>query len=496
MRALLSVSDKTGLIEFARGLVARGFELVASGGTARTLSEAGIPVTPVEALTGFPEALGGRVKTLHPAIHAGILAREDQLGELERLGLFPFDLVAVNLYPFEAAVKAGLPEPAVLEEIDIGGPTLVRAAAKNFSRVWVVVDPADYPRVLAALDAEEGAAFRRELARKAFLHTAAYDAAIAGWFQQDEAFPEKKILVLERKSALRYGENPHQPAALYAERGAAGPVVGARVLQGKPMSYNNYADAEAAWRLVYEFEEPAVAAIKHQMPSGVGVGATPAEAYAEAYAADPVSIFGGVVAFNREVDEAAAEAIGNLFLEIVIAPGFSEGVRARLARKKNLRLVEAPPPLAPRVEYRGLWGGFLAQAPDLGLFDRLEVVTQASLDPALLPALRLGLAAVKHARSNAIVVAGEKRTLGIGQGQTSRIDAARIALEKAGAAARGAVLASDAFFPFDDVVRLAAKHGIAAIVQPGGSKRDADSIAAADEAGIAMAFTGVRHFRH
>ena len=496
MRALLSVFDKAGLVEFARGLAGLGFELVASGGTAQALRDAGLGVTPVEALTGFPEALGGRVKTLHPAIHAGILARPDQLEELGGLGLAPFEVVAVNLYPFERAVAEGRPEPEAIEAIDIGGPALLRAAAKNFARVYAVCDPADYPRVLAALAGGGDAGLRRELAVKAFARTAAYDAAIAAWLGREEAFPERRVLVLERAGRLRYGENPHQAAALYRVRGEEGPLLSARVLQGKPMSYNNYADAEAAWRLVFEFEQPAAAAIKHQMPSGVGLGAGPAEAYARAYAADPVSIFGGIVAFNRPVDGAAAEAIGNLFLEVVLAPGFTEEARERLARKRNLRLLEVPAPPRPGLGYRQLAGGFLVQEEDRGVFAEVRPVTERRPGDEELRALAFAMAVAKHARSNAIVVANGERTLGIGQGQTSRVDAARIALEKAGEAARGAVLASDGFFPFDDVVRLAGAYGVAAIAQPGGSKRDADSIAAANELGIAMVLTGLRHFRH
>ncbi len=496
MRALLSVYDKSGLVPFAKGLADLGVELWGSGGTAKALREAGLEVRELSELTGFAALLGGRVKTLHPAVFAGVLAREDQLGELAGAGFFPFDLVAVNLYPFEATVRSGAGEPEVLEQIDIGGPALLRAAAKNHPRVYAVSDPADYPRVLEALKAGGDPGLRRELAAKAFAHTAAYDAAIADWFAREEAFPERKILVLEREARLRYGENPHQPAALYRVRGGAGPILFARVLQGKPMSYNNYADAEAAWRLVSEFEVPAAVAVKHQMPSGVGLGESPAEAYARAYAADPVSIFGGIVAFNRVVDERAAEAIGNLFLEVVLAPGFSEGARARFARKKNLRLLEVPAPHRVGLEYRHLAGGFLAQAGDEGVFDEVRVVTEEAPSEAELRALRFAMTVAKHARSNAIVVANAVRTLGIGQGQTSRVDAARIALERAGDAARGAVLASDGFFPFDDVVRLAAEYGIAAIAQPGGSKRDADSIQAANEAGIRMVFTGLRHFRH
>jgi len=495
VRALLSVYDKTGLVEFAEGLARLGVELWASGGTAKTLREAGVPVHEISELTGVPELLGGRVKTLHPAVFAGVLAREDQIMELAEEGYLPFDLVAVNLYPFEKVAASGAPEAEVLENIDIGGPALLRAAAKNYPRVWAVSDPADYPRVLKALEFGDGEGLRRELAAKAFAHTAAYDAAIAGWFAKGERFPERRILVLEKEGELRYGENPHQPAALYRLRGGA-VFGGARVLQGKAMSYNNYADAEAAWRLVSEFAEPAVAAIKHQMPSGVGVGESPAEAYARAYAADPVSIFGGIVAFNRPVDRAAAEAIGNLFLEVIVAPGFTEEARELFARKKNLRLIEMPGPIPKELAYKKLPGGFLVQEEDDGIFGEVRVVTERAPSEAEMHALRLAMAAAKHARSNAIVVANGKRTLGIGQGQTSRVDAARIALERAGEAAKGAVLASDGFFPFDDVVRLAAEHGIAAIAQPGGSKRDADSIQAANEAGISMIFTGLRHFRH
>ena len=495
MRALLSLHDKTGVQEFAEGLVRLGFELWASGGTARALREAGIPVRELAELTGVPELLGGRVKTLHPAVHAGVLAREDQLSELEEKGYLPFDLVAVNLYPFEQVAASGAPEAEVLENIDIGGPALLRAAAKNFPRVWAVSDPADYPRVLQALEFGGGETLRHELAAKAFAHTAAYDAAVAEWFGREEGFPERRILVLEKEGELRYGENPHQPAALYRLRGDA-VLQGARVLRGKAMSFNNYADAEAAWRLVSEFEEPAVAAVKHQMPSGLGVGESAAEAYARAYAADPVSIYGGVVAFNREVDLAAAEAIGNLFLEIVLAPGFTSEARARFRQKKNLRLIELPGPYRPGLEYRQVAGGFLVQEGNAALFDEVKVVTDRAPSEAEMRALRLAMAVAKHARSNAIVVASGKRTLGIGQGQTSRVDAARIALERAGEAAEGAVLASDGFFPFDDVVRLAAEYGVAAIAQPGGSKRDADSIQAANEAGISMVFTGLRHFRH
>ncbi len=474
-----------------------GFELVASGNTARVLREAGVRVREVSELTGFPEILSGRVKTLHPRVHAGILAREDQLGELQAMDLPVFDLVVVNLYPFEDAVAKDLPEAEVLEQIDIGGPTLVRAAAKNYPRVLVVVDPDDYDEVVARYrDGRVDLDFRRRFAWKAFAHTAAYDAAIAEWLNANGPFPERKIVVLDRIRPLRYGENPHQAAALYRVRGESGGLIEAEVLQGKAMSYNNYADAEAAWRLVREFDQPAAVALKHQMPCGVGVGADLAEAYARAYAADPVSIFGGIVAFNRPVDARVAEAIGGLFLEVIVAPGYSEAARARLAKKKNLRLIQVPEAQRLPLHFQRLTGGMLLQTPDEGIWDEVRVVTKRSPSPEETEALRLAMAVVKHARSNAIVVAKAGQTLGIGQGQTSRIEAARIALNQAGEGARGAVLASDAFFPFDDVVRLAGQFGISAIVQPGGSKRDADSIAAADELGIAMIFTGVRHFKH
>ncbi|WP_456476025.1 bifunctional phosphoribosylaminoimidazolecarboxamide formyltransferase/IMP cyclohydrolase [Oceanithermus sp.] len=504
MRALLSVSDKRGLVEFARGLAELGFELVSTGGTARALEEAGLVVTPVERVTGFPEVLGGRVKTLHPRVHAGVLARADQLGELEALGVEPFDLVAVNLYPFESAVAGGADERAALEQIDIGGPTLLRAAAKNHPRVWAVARPEDYPEVLRALAEESPEAQRRlreRLAARAFAHTAAYDAAIAAWFAErlEGRFPERHLLVLERRASLRYGENPHQEAALYAVRGETGPLLEARQLQGKPMSFNNYGDAEAAWNLVSAYDEPAAVAVKHQNPCGVAVAPTLAEAFQKAHDADPVSIFGGIVALNRPVDVATAEKLAPLFLEVLLAPGYAPEALELLARKKNLRVLEVPTFAAgDYLDLRRIRGGVLVQDADVAPLDlsRAEVVTRRAPTEAEWADLRFAWPVVRALRSNAIAVARDGQTLGAGMGQTSRIEAARHALDQAGEGARGAVLASDAFFPFDDVVRLAAERGVRAIVQPGGSKRDADSIAAADEAGIAMVFTHQRVFRH
>jgi len=503
MRAIISVSDKTGLVDFARGLSELGFELVSTGGTARALQEAGLKVVPVSAVTGFPEVLAGRVKTLHPKIHAGVLAREDQLEELAELGVAPFDLVAVNLYPFEQTVAAGSSPEEVVEQIDIGGPTLLRAAAKNHKRVWVVADPADYEVVLEGLrlGPQEAALLREKLAARAFAHTAAYDAAIAGWFANrlEVHFPERKVMVLEKRADLRYGENPHQRAALYGVRGEAGPLLEAEQLQGKPMSFNNYGDAEAAWNLVSAFEEPAAVAVKHQNPCGVAVAETIAEAFQKAHDADPVSIFGGIVALNRPLDLATAEKLAPIFLEVLLAPDYQDEALGVLARKKNLRVLRVPALASGDYQdMRRVRGGLLVQDADVVPLDeeKLRVVTKRAPTEAEWRDLRFAWKVVRALRSNAITVVKGGQTLGSGMGQTSRIDAARHALDHAGEAARGAVMASDAFFPFDDVVKLAAERGVRAIIQPGGSKRDADSIAAADEAGIAMVFTGLRVFRH
>ncbi|AFV75997.1 phosphoribosylaminoimidazolecarboxamide formyltransferase/IMP cyclohydrolase [Thermus oshimai JL-2] len=496
MKALLSVSDKRGLVDFARGLLELGFGLLATGGTYRALKEAGLPVTYISDFTGFPEVLEGRVKTLHPKVHAGLLARPDQEEELKALGFERIALLAVNLYPFRETVARGASFEEALEQIDIGGPAMLRAAAKNHRAVLPVCDPEDYPAVLEALREGPTPEFRRALARKAFAHTAAYDAAIAEWLA-GEKFPEEKFFVLKRVSPLRYGENPHQEAALYRVEGEEGPLLQAQVLQGKAMSFNNYLDAEAAWNLVSEFEAPACVAVKHQNPCGVALGEGPLEAYQRAYAADPVSIFGGIVAFNREVDGATARAMGEVFLEVVLAPGFSEEALAVFSKKKNLRLLKVPAPArGPYLDLRRLRGGVLLQDADTEDPMVPKVVTAKAPSEAEWQDLLFAWKVVKHVRSNAIVVAKGGVTLGIGVGQTNRLQAARHALEAAGEGAKGAVLASDAFFPFDDVVRLAGQYGVSAIIQPGGSVRDEDSIRAADELGIAMVFTGVRHFKH
>ncbi len=481
---------------FAEGLLRLGFGLLATGGTYRALKEAGLPVTYISDFTGFPEVLEGRVKTLHPKVHAGLLARPDQEEELRALGFDRIALLAVNLYPFRETVAKGASFAEALEQIDIGGPAMLRAAAKNHGAVLPVCDPEDYPRVLEALEEGPSPEFRRELARKAFAHTAAYDAAIAEWLAA-EKFPPEKFLVLRRESPLRYGENPHQEAALYRVERERGPLLEAQVLQGKAMSFNNYLDAEAAWNLVSEFAEPACVAIKHQNPCGVALGEGPLQAYRKAYEADPVSIFGGIVAFNRPVDGATAEAMKEVFLEVVLAPDFTPEALALFSRRKNLRLLRVPlPAQGPYLDLRRMRGGVLLQ--DADTLDPItpEVVTQEAPSEAEWQDLLFAWKVVKHVRSNAIVVAKEGQTLGIGVGQTNRYAAAKHALKTAKEKAKGAVLASDAFFPFDDVVRLAAEFGIRAIIQPGGSVRDEDSIRAADELGLAMVFTGVRHFRH
>lgn len=510
-RALLSVSDKTGLVEFARGLVDLGWELISTGGTAQTLTEAGLPVTPVAAVTGFPEILDGRVKTLHPRIHGGILARPtpEHREQLQEQGIRPIDLVVVNLYPFrETIARPGVTPEEAIEKIDIGGPAMVRAAAKNHERVTVVVDPASYSGVLAELR-EQGAvspATRRRLAAAAFAHTAAYDAAIAAYFQRlirpEESFPANFILNGEKVQDLRYGENPHQGAAFYRlPSPPPGSLAGARQLQGKELSYNNLMDLDAAWNLACDFKEPVVAIIKHTNPCGVARAATPAAAYRLAYAADPVSAFGGIVACNRPVDGEMAGAMAEIFLEAVIAPFFTPEALAILKSKPNLRLLAAGEKAGYRTqEYqvRPVSGGFLVQEPDYHILDpeHLKVVTTRKPEAGEMEDLRFAWQVVKHVKSNAIVVAKDSVTLGVGAGQMNRVGAARIALEQAGARAKGAVLASDAFFPFSDTVEQAAAAGIAAIIQPGGSIRDEESIKAADAAGIAMVFTGVRHFRH
>ncbi len=512
-RALLSVSDKTGLVDFARGLSALGIELVASGGTAGTLREAGLAVTDVEALTGSPEMLGGRVKTLHPRVHGGILARRDlasDLADLERHALLPIDLVVVNLYPFEqTAARPGVGLAEAIEQIDIGGPSMIRSAAKNQAFVGVVVDPADYGAVLAELG-EPGCALadetRARLALAAFGRTARYDAAIHAWLAArsgagEEALPARVQLDLPRARALRYGENPHQKAALYGRF-----LEIAEPLHGKELSYNNLLDVHAALALILEFdpaEGAAVAILKHNTPCGVGAAGAPLEAWRRAFAADPDSPFGGIVVCNRPFDLELAREVDQLFTEVLVAPGFDAPALELLKRKKARRLLRFHPERVPRGELdaRRVFGGLLVQEPDLADADLAgsQVATARKPDDAELRALAFAWKVAKHVKSNAVVFAAEGRTLAIGGGATSRVDAILQAVAKAGRVGidlAGSALASDAFFPFPDGLEAAAGAGARAVVQPGGSLRDAEVIAAADRLGVAMLLTGVRHFRH
>lgn len=501
-RALISVYDKRGLADFARALAEMGVQLISTGGTARCLEEAGLPVTPVRDVTGSPEMLGGRVKTLHPRIHGGILARRDdsqQLKELEELGIGLIDMVVVNLYPFgQTVADPGCTMERALENIDIGGPTMLRAAAKNFPAVIPVCSPRDYQEVADLLrrEGDLSQSFRQRLAAKAFAHTAAYDAAITGWLQKEEPLPEQLALVLELGSHLRYGENPHQEAALYKLPAQPDSLAWGQPLQGKELSYNNYNDADAAFALVSEFETAAAVAVKHAVPCGVGLGTSPAQAFARARQADPVSIFGGIIAFNRPVDEETALLLKEIFLEVVIAPGFTPEARGVLAAKKNLRLLVCPNRRPQGWVLRSISGGVLVQQADAGGLSHWQAAGSIQPPPGWEEDGRLAWLTAKYAKSNAIVVSKGSMTLGIGSGCTSRIDAANIALGAAGEKARGAVMASDGFIPFPDVVEAAAKAGISVILQPGGSKGDEKAIAAADKAGIAMLFTGIRHFRH
>jgi phosphoribosylaminoimidazolecarboxamide formyltransferase/IMP cyclohydrolase len=511
VRALISVYDKRGLADFARGLVELGFELVASGGTAAALTYEGLEVTPVEGVTGFPELLGGRVKTLHPRIHAGILARRglaEDLEQLEEQAIGLFDLVCVNLYPFEAAAGSpGADEAEVLEMIDIGGPALLRAAAKSHPDVIPVCRPEDYGSVLAELGEWEGGMSpetRRRLAGVAFARTAAYESAIARWFQRGEVLPQTLVPAFDRALDLAYGENPHQEAAYYAERGARTHLLGfVEHLHGKPLSFNNLNDLSAGRLLVREFDGPACVIVKHANPCGVAVAATIEEAYAKALAADPVSAYGGVVVLNQAVSEPLGEALAEQFVEVLFAPGYHERGLAALMRKESVRILSHAEQRAPdelERDYRRVLGGLLVQErdPRIAGRERMEAVTGAVSEEQwgdLLFAWRV----VKHVTSNAIVLARDGQTMGIGAGQMSRVDAVRIAVEKArelGHGLDGAVLASDAFFPFADGPRLALDAGVAAIVQPGGSKRDQEVIEAVSAAGAAMVFTYERHFRH
>ncbi|MFN8090711.1 MAG: bifunctional phosphoribosylaminoimidazolecarboxamide formyltransferase/IMP cyclohydrolase [Vicinamibacteria bacterium] len=519
-RALLSVCRKDGLVDLAKGLVARGFEVVSTGGTAAELEKAGVPVTGISKVTGFPEILDGRVKTLHPIVHGGILARRDlpeHQSALEKHRIAPVDVVVVNLYPFEEKVAKGCSFDEAVENVDIGGPTMVRAAAKNFRHVAVVVDPADYGLLLEQLDREGGidAATRLYFAQKAFRHTGRYEAAIAGYFSQvearegryqpaetDETFPYRLSLTFEKVQDLRYGENPHQRAAFYSDLGSTlFSVAAARQMQGKELSFNNILDLDAAWRLATEIDDPACVIVKHTNPCGTGTGASPAEAYERAWACDPTSAFGGIIAFNEKVDAAAAKKVTGQFVEAVIAPGFEKAALDVLGKKTNLRVMNMDTTAihkASGFDMRRVMGGLLAQQWDLHRLerDRCEVVTKRSPTEEEWKALLFAWTVVKHVKSNAIVYANAVQTVGVGAGQTSRVDSARIAAQKAVLPLAGTVVASDAFFPFRDGVDEIAKTGATAIIQPGGSVRDEETIAAADEHGLAMVFTGVRHFRH
>jgi phosphoribosylaminoimidazolecarboxamide formyltransferase/IMP cyclohydrolase len=518
-RALLSVSDKTGLVDLARALAARGVELLSTGGTHKALVAAGIPVTTVEAYTGSPEVMDGRVKTLHPRVHGGILMRgavDD--ADLARLGGAPIDLVVVNLYPFgETVANPNASHADIIENIDIGGPSMVRSAAKNHARVTVVTDPNDYAVLLAEIEAkgETSTATRRRLAAKAFAHTAAYDGMVSGYLSSsptEDAEPDRSVrypayltLAFERAYPLRYGENPHQTGAFYRERGARpGTLAAAASLGagGKELSFNNLVDVDAALEAVREFTEPAAVVVKHTNPSGVALAADVASAYRVAREADPVSAFGGIVALNREVDLACARILAETFLECVVAPGFAEDALALLRGKKNLRLLATGawlPADHAELTWKRVSGGLVVQDRDAtaaGEVENARVVTKRAPTEAERRALAFAWRVGKHVKSNAIVLAHEGRTVGVGAGQMSRVESVKIAVGKAGDQAKGSVLASDAFFPFPDGLELAAQHGVAAVAQPGGSVKDEEVIAAADRAGMAMVFTGARHFRH
>lgn len=514
-RAILSVSDKTGLVEFAKFLAGKGVEILSTGGTAEALRKAKIRVTEVADYTGFPEMLDGRVKTLHPRVHGGLLGMRGNAAHEKAMNqndILPIDLVVVNLYPFEATVARGAAYAECVENIDIGGPAMIRSAAKNHASVTVVVDPADYTLVREAMMANKTATtleLRRELAAKAYTRTAMYDAAISCWFHGQQGggkWPQQLALPVTLRQELRYGENPHQKAAWYAYSGGAEGLAATQQVQGKELSYNNLNDTDAAYQLVKEFTQTAVAIIKHANPCGVAIGKTQVEAFMKALACDPTSAFGGILAFNTPLEEKTVEAIGNLFAEVIIAPGASAKAKTLLQKKKNLRLLIITEPKAKkstgRWHVRSVSGGLLLQDEDmLGAPDKgsLSVASHRKPSKQQLEDLRFAFTVAKHVKSNAIVLAKDGATLGIGAGQMSRVDSVRISTLKAkdaGLSLKGAVLASDAFFPFADNVHLAAKAGIAALIQPGGSIRDQEVIDAANEHGMAMVLTGIRHFRH
>lgn len=511
-RALVSVSDKTGIVDFCRELSNLGVEIISTGGTSSLLSKEGIPVIGISDVTGFPEIMDGRVKTLHPAVHSGLLAvrdNEEHQKQMKDLGLDYIDLVVVNLYPFQETIaKPDVSYEDAIENIDIGGPTMLRSAAKNHAFVSVVVDANDYSQVLAEVREQGDTTLetRKQLAAKVFRHTASYDALISDYLSNvnGDPLPERYTVTYEKIQDLRYGENPHQQAAFYRKPLAPqGTLTTAEQLHGKELSYNNINDANAALQIVKEFEEPAVVAVKHMNPCGVGTGESIYQAYMKAYSADPTSIFGGIVAANRIIDADTAAKLSEIFLEIVLAPDFTEEALEILTKKKNIRLLKmgelsSAKERTSQFVVTSIDGGMVVQQSDVHSVDAddLQVVTDRAPSEEELKQLLFGWKVVKHVKSNAIVLASDNMTVGVGAGQMNRVGAAKIALEQAADKAKGAVLASDAFFPMGDTVELAAKHGVTAIIQPGGSIKDEESIKAANENGIAMVFTGVRHFKH
>ncbi|WP_047979574.1 bifunctional phosphoribosylaminoimidazolecarboxamide formyltransferase/IMP cyclohydrolase [Ornithinibacillus contaminans] len=507
-RALISVSDKRNIVEFAEGLVALHYEIVSTGGTLSVLQDAGIPAIAIDAVTGFPEILDGRVKTLHPSVHGGLLAKRSYPShqkQMEENHIDPIDIVVVNLYPFKQTLeKEGVLKDEIIENIDIGGPTMLRSAAKNFTDVLVVVDPGDYESVLDVLKPNKADYdYRQQLAAKVFRHTANYDALIANYFASEtgEKFPETYTVTYEKVQSLRYGENPHQEAAFYKNPLQNGmSLATAKQLHGKELSYNNIQDANAALEILAEYTDPAAVAVKHMNPCGIGVSASIADAFQVAFEADPVSIFGGIVALNREVDSQTAEQLSEIFLEIVIAPSFSEKALEILTQKKNIRLLTLEMTTKDEASYKltTVDGGVLIQSRDNGSVtaEDLAVATKRAPSEQELQDLLFAWKAVKHVKSNAILLAKNNQTIGVGAGQMNRVGAAKIAIDQAGKKATGSVMASDAFFPMPDTVEEAVKAGVTAIIQPGGSKRDQDSIDVCDKHGIAMVFTGMRHFKH
>jgi phosphoribosylaminoimidazolecarboxamide formyltransferase / IMP cyclohydrolase len=508
-RVLISVSDKTGILEFARELQALGVEIISTGGTAKMLAEKGVKVTGISEVTGFPEILDGRVKTLHPNIHSGLLAirdKEEHRQQIEELGIQPIDLVVVNLYPFRETISnPNVTYEEAIENIDIGGPTMLRSAAKNHAFVTVVVDALDYPAILNEMK-NGGITIetKRRLAAKVFRHTATYDSLISNYLtkQIGEEWPEQYTITFEKAQDLRYGENPHQKAAFYRNPLAkSGTLSTAEQLHGKELSYNNINDADAALKLVKEFDQPAVVAVKHTNPCGVGIGVTIFDAYQRAYDSDPVSIFGGIIAANRNIDRPTAEKMKEIFLEIIMAPDFDEEALAVLKEKKNLRLLRISDVRIETVPERlisTVSGGVLIQEEDVKQIssEDLQVVTERKPTTEEIEQLLFAWKVVKHVKSNAIVLTKDFQTIGVGAGQMNRVGAAKIAIDQAGSKANGSFLASDAFFPMSDTVEEAAKAGITAIIQPGGSIKDEDSIQAANKHGIAIVFTGIRHFKH